>query len=71
MSITVPCYGVCGGVPGWRDPSSGLHCALCGGSAKVTTYNQRETLEHEWEQVKAARRLAAELAEKKRAGQGK
>lgn len=51
MAITVTCYGVCGGEPGWRHPETGLPCSLCGSSGKVTVYNQRETFEKEWDDM--------------------
>jgi hypothetical protein len=51
MALTVKCYGVCGGEPGWRHPETGLPCSLCGSSGKVTVYHQMETYEKEWAEV--------------------
>jgi hypothetical protein len=45
---------------------SGLGCALCAGSGKVTTYNQRELADKEWDDVIAKRKAQADSAQKKR-----
>jgi hypothetical protein len=58
--ITVTCYGVCKGDPKWRDPETGLGCSLCGTSGKVTTYNQRELADAEWESFKKSQATKAE-----------
>jgi len=52
--LTMTCVGVCKGDPKWRDPDTGLCCTLCGGSGKVTTYNEREQAAEEWERLKAS-----------------
>lgn len=55
-SITITCYGVCKGDPKWRS-KHGYCCSLCGGSGQVTTHDERETREREWEQVMSKARL--------------
>lgn len=49
-SKTVACYGVCNGDPTYRT-SDGYACSLCGGSGKVTSYNDRLTQAKDWDLV--------------------
>jgi hypothetical protein len=64
--ISVPCYGACGGDPKWRDPVTGFHCSLCGGSGKATTYDQRAVADEEWENFKASQKAKAEKRQRAR-----
>ena len=65
----VPCYGACHGVAGWKD-ENGLHCCLCGGSAKVgiKADQRREELDG-WEHARDKQVKAAERAQRKRDAQ--
>ena len=67
--ITVTCYGVCGGVAGWRSPKTGLPCSLCGGSGEVTTYSQRELADQEWDAIRELKRKRAERFAQRRDGE--
>jgi hypothetical protein len=44
------CFGVCGGVPKWKDPETGLYCTVCHGSGVYTT---PPTALEEWEASQA------------------
>jgi DNA polymerase I len=52
----VPCFGVCGGARGWKDPDTGFFCSNCSGAGIVTTYNQRALEAQAWESVRGAGR---------------
>jgi hypothetical protein len=57
----IPCFGVCGGVAGWKDPVTKLHCSLCQGAGKLPYYCQR------YSDAKAAEKAKQERAEQQRA----
>ena len=44
-----PCFGACGGKPGWRDPETGLSCTVCAGSGTFSYTTQAEHDAYEWE----------------------
>jgi len=44
------CFGVCGGIPKWKDPETGLYCTVCHGSGVYTT---PPTALEEWEASQA------------------
>jgi len=50
ISRTVTCYGVCGGNPKYRTVQ-GYSCSCCGGSGKVTSYNERALQAKEWDEI--------------------
>ena len=56
-SLTVTCFGVCRGDPKYRSPGLNLPCALCGGSGKVTVYDQRQLDAEEWDRLRVKRSM--------------
>jgi len=43
------CFGFCGGVPGVRDPITGLVCNVCSGTGTYSYETKKEHDEREWE----------------------
>ena len=63
MSLEIPCPGVCGGIPGWIDPSMHLGCTVCHGSG---LWHPPPSAAEEYAAVVAGR--GARLTKRQRAG---
>ena len=57
---SVTCFGICRGVAKWKDPDTGLHCTVCGGSGVYSCRDERTHAAEDWDAQKARQAASAQ-----------